>query len=144
MNFLSSNKAIITLFSLGSLVVAGTIKDINSRTVTREHAFSEELAPAERTLASDEEGNTRIALTSVTMSEAYKVDGNWEITRFITADGAVEFDKNNHAEDAKKTIKPVPMKLIGESKVMLNNDVGHVYRISLLSDFGTIAIFKDM
>jgi hypothetical protein len=143
MTVLTSKKAIIALLSLGSIVVAGTIKDINSRTVSKMHAPIMDMTPAERSLASDEINGQQIALTRVSMSEAFKVNGNWEVTRIIGSDEVVKFDKAQNPDDSKKTIT-VPMKLIGTSKVMLNNDPELVYNISLLSDFGTIAIFKKM
>ena len=144
MKVLSSKKAIIALLSLGSVVLAGTIKDINSRSVSRANAL-EELAPTERNLASDDSGmeQPKIALTRVDMSSAFKVNGTWEVTRIIGADEVVTYDKQHNPDDSKKTIK-VPMKLIGTSKVMINNDPDLVYNISLLSDFGTIAIFKQI
>lgn len=142
MKVLTSKKAIIAILGLGSVVLAGTIKDINSRTVNRARAL-EELAPVERSLASDHGVAQKIAVMRVEMSEAYKINGNWEITRIVGSDEVVTFDKLNNPEDSKKTIK-VPMRLVGTSKVMLNNDQELVYNISLLSSFGTIAIFKKM
>lgn len=142
MKVLTSKKAIIALLSLGSVVLAGTIKDINSRTVNRVQA--EELAPVERSLASDGEVSLqRIAIMKVDMNQAFKINGNWEITRIIGADEVVTFDKNQNPDDAKKSIV-IPMKLVGTSRVMINNDAELVYNISLLSDFGTIAIFKKI
>lgn len=142
MQMLTSKKAIIAILSLGSVVLAGTIKDINSRTVNRAQAA--ELAPIERSLASDGEAITqRIAIMRVDMSQAFKVNGNWEVTRIVGSDEVVTFDKNQNPEDAKKSII-IPMKLVGTSRVMINNDSEFVYNITLLSDFGTIAIFKKM
>ena len=143
MKVLTSKKAIIALMSLGSVVIAGTIKDINSRTVSKVHApiFEAALGPNERGLASEERNPPSFALTRV--SDASKVDGIWEITRIVDANDVIKFDKKNHHEDANKTIR-VPFKLIGTSKVMVNNDPKLVYDISLLSDFGTIAIFKKI
>ena len=144
MKVLTSKKAIIVALSLGSVVLAGTIKDINSRTVNKAHRELIEMAPVERSLASDEQINSpRIAVMKVTMSEAYKIDGEWEVTRIIASDERVTYDKINNPEDADKTIK-VPMKLIRTSEVMVNKDSGLVYKISLLSDFGTIAIYKTI
>lgn len=144
MKVLTSKKAIIVMLSLGSVVLAGTIKDINSRTVNKRHADVEEFAPVERSLASDAQTHSqRIAVMRVEMSEAFKIDGEWEVTRIVGADEVVTFDKNNNPEDASKTIK-VPMKLVNTSEVMVNNDRGLIYKISLLSDFGTIAIYKTI
>lgn len=142
MKVLTSKKAIIAIMGVCSVVLAGTIKDINSRTVNREHALEE--LPAERSLASSELAHSvKIALMKVNMSEAFKVNGNWEITRIVGSDEVVTYDKLNNPEDAKKMLS-VPMRLVDTSKVMVNNDQGLVYNISLLSDFGTIAIFKRM
>lgn len=141
MKVLTSKKAIIAILSLGSVVLAGTIKDINSRTVSRKHALEE--LPVERSLASDVAPSMRIAVMRVEMSEAFKVNGKWEITRIVGSDEVVTYDKLNNPEDSKKNIV-VPLKLVGTSSVMVNNDKDLVYKISLLSDFGTIAIFKKM
>ena len=141
MKVLTSKKAIIAILSLGSVVLAGTIKDINSRTVSRKHALEE--LPVERGLASDVAPSMRIAIMKVEMSEAFKVNGKWEITRIVGSDEVVTYDKLNNPEDSKKNIV-VPLKLVGTSSVMVNNDRDLVYKISLLSDFGTIAIFKKM
>lgn len=142
MKVLTSKKAIIVALSLGSVVLAGTIKDINSRTVNKKHAEAIEMAPIERNLASEEQTNTqRLAVMRVEMHEAFKIDGDWEVTRIVGADEVVTYDKNNNPEDAGKKII-VPMKLVRTSEVMVNNDKGLVYKISLLSDFGTIAIYK--
>jgi hypothetical protein len=144
MKVLTSKKAIIAILSLGSVVIAGTIKDINSRTVSRVHTpFQEAMGPNERGLASDEKGEQAIALTRVNMSDYAKINGTWEVTRIVGADEVIKFDKLNHHEDLKKTIN-ISMKLIGTSKIMINNDPELVYNISLLSDFGTIAIFKKI
>ena len=142
MKVLTSKKAIIAILSLGSVVIAGTIKDINSRTVNTARAL-EELVPAERTLASDEHATQKVAVMYVDMSKSALINGNWEITRIVGADGVVTFDKNNNPVDAKKVNK-VPMKLVSTSLVRLNNDSQLEYKISLLSNFGTIAIFKNM
>lgn len=144
MKVLTSKKAIIVALSLGSVVLAGTIKDINSRTVNRSHAEQVEMAPIERNLASEAQAERmRIAVMKVEMHEAFKIDGEWEVTRIVGSDEVVTYDKVNNPEDAHKKII-VPMKLIRTSEVMVNNDQGLVYKISLLSDFGTIAIYKTI
>jgi hypothetical protein len=144
MKVLTSKKAIIVALSLGSVVLAGTIKDINSRTVSRSHAEQVEMAPIERNLASEAQTTSqRIAVMKVEMNEAFKIDGEWEVTRIIGADETVTYDKINIPEDAHKKII-VPMKLVRTSEVMVNNDRGLVYKISLLSDFETIAIYKTI
>jgi hypothetical protein len=144
MKVLTSKKAIIVALSLGSVVLAGTIKDINSRTVNKRHAEQVEMAPIERNLASEaQSASRRIAVMKVEMNEAFKIDGDWEVTRIVGSDETVTYDKLNNTEDAHKKII-VPMKLIRTSEVMVNNDQGLIYKISLLSDFGTIAIYKTI
>ena len=142
MKVLTSKKAIITILSLGSIVFAGTIKDINSRTVNRARAL-EELAPVERNLASDFQVGGKVAVQRVELSQSHLVNGNWEIMRIIGSDGVVTLDKNSNPEDAKKDSK-IQMKLVDTSLVRLNNDKGLEYSISLFTEFGTIAIFKQM
>ena len=144
MKVLTTKKVFIVAMSLASVLLAGTIKDINSRSVNLVSVEFEESSSVERSLASkDQDDRPRIANMKVEMNEAFKINGEWEITRIVGSDKMVTFDKINNYEDANKTIK-VPMKLIQTSKVMVNNDPGLVYRISLLSDFGTIAIYKTI
>ena len=144
MKVLTTKKVFIIAMSLASVLLAGTIKDINSRSVNLVSVEFEESSSIERSLASkDQDDRPRIANMKVEMNEAFKINGEWEITRIVGSDKMVTFDKINNYEDANKTIK-VPMKLIQTSKVMVNNDPGLVYRISLLSDFGTIAIYKTI
>ena len=144
MKVLTTKKVFIVAMSLASVLLAGTIKDINSRSVNLVSVEFEESSSVERSLASkDQDDRPRIANMKVEMNEAFKINGEWEITRIVGSDKMVTFDKINNHEDANKTIK-VPMKLIQTSKVMVNNDPGLVYRISLLSDFGTIAIYKTI
>jgi hypothetical protein len=142
MKVLTSKKALIVALSLGSVVLAGTIKDINSRTVNRAHAEQVEMVPIERGLASESQVvGQRIAVMKVEMNEAFKIDGEWEVTRIVGSDEIVTYDKINNPEDAHKKII-VPMKLIRTSEVLVNKDQGLIYKISLLSNFDTIAIYK--
>jgi hypothetical protein len=142
MKTLTSKKAILGILLAGSVVLAGTWIDINSRTVSKSHDALD-LAPAERSLASNEIMRMKIAVMKVEMSEQGKVDGEWEIVRIIASNEVVTFDKNNNPEDAKKNLK-IPFKLVETSMVMLNKDKDLIYYISHLSDSGTIAIFKKM
>lgn len=142
MKVLTSKKAIISILSLGSIVLAGTIKDINSRTVTKVRVTEEEVAPVERNVASELQKVARMYVPMNALNLA-KINAKWEIVRIIGADSVPTFDKINNPEDAKKSLK-VKMELVGTSIVKLDNDKDLVYNISLLSDFGTIALFKKM
>ena len=144
MKVLTSKRGMIIALSLASVVIAGTIKDISSRSINIEPFEFAESVSVERSLASKEIVNKpRIAVMKVKMNEAFKIDGEWEITRIIGSDKNVTYDKLNNQDDANKTIK-VPLKLIKTSKVMVNNDPDLVYKVSLLSKFGTIAIYKTI
>jgi hypothetical protein len=147
MSILTSKKAIITALSLGSMVLAGTIKDINSRTVrTAQAALELELAPVDRGLASDIV-QEKVAVMPVAMNEAgmRKINGEWEITRLVASNEVVVFDKINNPEDSAKTFK-MNLDLIDTSTVRANNDNGLIFKISLLNEFDkglvTIALFK--
>lgn len=147
MRILTSKRAIITALSLCSIVLAGTIKDINSRTVRKSQAAKElELAPADRSLASNEVSlDQKVAVMSIEVNDYYRKEINtkWEITRIIKSDETVAFDKINHPEDVGKMII-VDLELIRRSTVRIDNDNEQVYFVSLLSGFGTITIFKKM
>lgn len=144
MKVLTSKKAIICFLSLGSIVLAGTIKDFKSRTV--KVASSEEIADltaAERSVAS--EAVSKVAQLWLPANEINKSKVNtvWEIVRIVGNDERVAFDKLANPEDSKKSIK-VKMELINNGIVRVNNDNGQIYNVSLLSEFGTIALYKKL
>lgn len=143
MKVLTSKKAIISILSLGSIVLAGTIKDFNSRSVSKVETTIEDFAP-ERNVASDE-ALQRVARMYVPMNaeNLAKINAKWEIMRIIGSDEVVTYDKLSNPEDKRKSLK-VDMRLVGTSLVQLDADKDLVYNISLLSEFGTIALFKKM
>lgn len=145
MKVLTSKKAIICFLSVSSIVLAGTIKDFHSRTVTSNEAevIEQEFIPAERSVAS--EAVSRVAQMWLPVNEVNneKVNAVWEITRIVDSSEQVAFDKLANPEDAKKTIK-VTMELINNGIVKVNNDKGQIYNVSLLSEFGTIALYKKL
>lgn len=147
MSILTSKKAIITALSLCSIVLAGTIKDINSRTVRKSQAAIElEETPADRSLASNEVSvDQKVAVMPLEANAFNKgeIDRKWEITRIIKNDETVAFDKINNPEDANKMIV-IDLELIKRSTVRIDKDNEQVYLVSLFSNFGTITIFKRM
>lgn len=140
MNLLSSQKAIFTILSLTTVVFAGTMKDISSRSVAKTHTVVAN-APIERYVASDVASEA--VMMTLDMSQANKINGKWEIVKIISATKEVTFDKANNVDDSNKKII-VPFKLVNATDVMVNNDKSLVYNISMLSNFGTIAIFKKI
>lgn len=143
MKVLTSKKAIICFLSLGSIVLAGTIKDINSRTVTNVETVQVEDMAIERNVASEALQNVALMYIPANADNAAKINKNWEIVRIIGSDSVVKFDKISNPEDAKKSVK-VKMKLVGTSLVQIDGDNDQVYRVSMLTEFGTIALFKKM
>lgn len=145
MKALTSKKAIIAIMSVSSIVLAGTIKDLRSHSVktTAVETQVEEILPVERSVASEAVSKVAQMYLPLNAENAAKIDGEWEITRIVGSDEKVTYDKLANSEDAKKSIK-VPLKLIGTSVVRVNKDAQLVYNVSLLSDFGTIALFKKI
>lgn len=138
-----SKKGFIFFLSVCSIVAVGAIKDFHTRSIKFENpeAIEEEIIPVERSVAS--ETGSRVAVMEVPISDLNKekINSEWEITRIIDSDEKVVFDKLAHPEDAKKNSR-VQMELIGTSLVQINRDKEQIFRISLLSDFGTIALFR--
>lgn len=145
MKLLISKKAIICFFSAGTIVLAATVKDFHSRSVKLENseAIEKEIIPVERGVASEVASRVAQLYFPLNPKNLKRINAAWEITRIVGNDQRVGFDKFANPEDAKKMIK-VPMELIGNSTVRVNKDNGQIYRISLLSDFGTIALFKKL
>lgn len=145
MKVLTSKKAIISFLSVSSIVLAGTIKDFHSRSEKLQNtaAIEKVLIPVERNVASEAVSKVAQMNLAATAENMKKINTVWEITRIVGSDEVVAFDKLANSEDSKKSIK-VPMELIGNGIVRVNKDSEQVYRVSLLSDFGTIALFKKM
>jgi hypothetical protein len=145
MKVLKSKKAIICLLSISSIVVAGTIKDIHSRNLKLQvpEAIAKSIIPVERSVASEMGVGVAQLYLPMNSDNIKKINTAWEITRIVGNDKIVAFDKLSNAEDSKKSIK-VPMELIGNGLVRVNKDNEQVYQVSLLSDFGTIALYKKL
>ena len=145
MKALTSKKAIFCILSVSSIVLAGTIKDIHSRSakVKELEATEQEIIPVERSVASEVGSKVAQMYLPMNADNIKKVNTSWEITRIVGSDEKVAFDKFANPEDAKKSIK-IKMELIGNGVVRIDNDNQQIYRVSLISEFGTIALFKKM
>ena len=145
MKALTSKKAIICFLSVSSIVLAGTIKDFHSRAVKLKNSDSieKEIIPVERSVASEAVSKVAQMYLPATAENMRKINTNWEITRIVGSDEKIAFDKIANPEDAKKTVK-VSMELVGNGIVRVNKDNEQIYRVSILSDFGTIALFKKL
>jgi hypothetical protein len=144
MKALTSKKAIIAILSVSSIVIAGTIRDMktHSKKLTVAQVEADSML-AERSVASLEVSKVAQMNLPMNAENIKKINAGWEIARIVDADKTVAFDKFQNPEDAKKSIK-IKMELVGNGIVRLNNDNQQVYRVSILSDFGTIAIFKKI
>ena len=145
MNTLTSKKAILCILSVSSIVLAGAMKNTHSSNVevVNSEIVEKIYIPVERNVASENASKVAIVWLPVNEDNNNKINTVWEITRIVKSDELVAYDKLGNAKDAKKSVK-IKMKLIKNGVVQINNDDGQVYNISLLSDFGTIAIYKKM
>jgi hypothetical protein len=144
MKEIASKKLVIAILSVSSIVIAGTIKDMktHSKKLTEEQVAADSIL-AERNVASLVESKVAQINLPMNAENIKKINSNWEIARIVDADKKVSFDKFQNPEDAKKSVK-IKMELVGNGVVRLNNDDGQIYRVSILSDFGTIALFKKI
>ena len=145
MKALLSMKGILAILSLGSIVWAGIFNSTQPHSVTTSIAAKtdSEIIPVERSVASKEVSNVAQINFPINSDNIAAINGIWEITRVVDADEKVTFDKLENPEDAKNKIE-VPLELIGNGIVRVNKDRTQNYRISLLSEIGTIALFKKL
>lgn len=80
-------------------------------------------------------------IQEVLMKDAGKINGVWNVTRLVDDKSNVVFDMNNNFADKDGNIE-VKMELVSDSTVMINNDEEQVYKISLLTEKGTLTLFK--
>jgi hypothetical protein len=145
MKLLSSKKAIISILGVSSVVLASTMRDMKSHTVLTEKLDDDkEMVPLERNVASAE-APSKVAQLYLPVNEVNikKVNATWDIARIIGSDEKVMFDKFQSQEDSKKSIK-VRLELVGNGIVRIDGDNAQIYRVSILTDFGTIALFKKV
>jgi hypothetical protein len=146
MTLLSSKKALLGILGLSSVVLASTYRDIKSHQYVEMKIDDEkeEVVPLERNVAS-EEAPSRVALLNLPLTEANfkKINGEWEISRIVDNTEKVVFDKFQNQEDVNKSMK-IKLDLIGTGIVRIDGKNEDQYRVSILTDFGTIAIFKKI
>ncbi len=150
---MSTAKAIIKAVTMGLTVVsfiavAETYYDKKFYTANFMDKVEEvriDITPAveKRVVASKEKDLPLIH--KVEMKNKSLVDGSWMITRvsqFFDDNERVVFDKYNKSEDRDAEVI-VDFKMLETSVVRINEDVQQTYRISLLTENGTIALFKE-
>lgn len=106
---------------------------------SEEEEVSMEVGNLERTVASSIE-NKGAAVQFLPMSQKNlsKINGKWEITKIIDTNGNALFDKYAQGEENKELV--VDFLMTNTSTVRVDNRID--YKVSLLTDSGTIALFK--
>ena len=77
----------------------------------------------------------------VGMGQAGKINGHWRITRILDEELLPVYDIFSSETDAARSVV-VRFELVSLSTVMIDGDAEQVYSISLLTEAGTIALFK--
>lgn len=158
MSIFTSKKAIISFLSVGSIVLAGTIKDIHSHDAAKSFSNLEsverEIIPIERNVASEAVAKAAQLYLPVNPENSRKVDGVWEITRVVGSDEKEFFLKAN-PEDSKRNSN-IKMKLVNNGIVHIETELleerllkflkiekrtEHTYIVSNMN-YGKIAIYK--
>lgn len=146
-----SHKLVASLLGLGSVMVfAGVVSDMRLHSDSFMDSLKIETATVtgrvstERFVASSNEIDLP-AVQYLPFNDINQemINGKWEIRRIVDANSEVIFDRIGHYEDRNKSIV-VNFDLVGTSTVMIDEDSAQVYKVSLLTEFGTIALFKSM
>ncbi|MFT6068690.1 MAG: hypothetical protein ACJAT2_003513 [Bacteriovoracaceae bacterium] len=133
---------------LGSAVLAGTYADLKLKS----NAFMFEnkidivsFTPEQtkRIVASRVHDFNLPAVSYLGVNEENKkkINGKWEVTRVLDTKGNAIYDSYKNAND-KKSIVIVKMEMVSTSTVVLDKDKNQTFKISLLTDKNTIALFK--
>lgn len=146
-----SPKVLAAILGLGSLVVfAGTLSDLRLHSdafmdnVKIEVPTKTGRIKTQRFVASSEQSDLpAVEYLPFNSQNQELINGKWEIRRIKAADDTIVYDKVGSYEDRNKSIV-VDFSLIGTSTVMVDNDANQVFKISLMTDYDTIALFKIM
>lgn len=134
-------------FAITAIIVGiigyGTKRDMNYRNVDHLSIYSE-IDSAERRLASEQRDDKRLKsrFLTISLSEAYKINGEWELSRIIGPDEEIKYDRFNNSGDGKKALK-INLELLEGSVVRVDKNNDHVYRIIALSSNGMISLSKE-
>jgi hypothetical protein len=107
----------------------------------------EEVSPmprAQRIVASSVDySGPRVLYIPLNEENSLYINQKWEITRINDKDGNDVFNKFENERDARVSMN-LDFELIGTGTVRIDNDDLQVYKISLLTEYDTIALFKKM
>lgn len=141
-------KALAKTFTLGvglvSLVaVAETYYDKQFYTANfmddvKEVRLNINAKPEKRIVASKEKNLPLVQ--EVTLDNSALIDGEWKITKVIDDRSEVTYDIEN---DRSNQPVIVDMKLISVGTVRIDQDIEQTFKVSYLTENGTIALFKE-
>jgi hypothetical protein len=146
-----SPKVLAALLGLGSLVVfAVTLSDLRLHSDSFMDAVKIEV-PTETGrietqcfVASSEKSDLpAVQYLPFNSTSEELINGKWEIRRITQADETVIYDKTGAYEDRNGSFV-VDFLLVATSEVMVDNDYNQVFKISLITGYDTIALFKVM
>lgn len=145
---ISTFKTYFLTSAIAGVVLAGTYADLQLRSTS--FMFEEKIdivsfkpEEADRFVASRVHSFNQPAVKYIGVNEKNKkkINGRWEVTRVLDTKGDPIYDSYSNTED-KKSIIIVDMELISTSTVALDKDPNQVFKISILTNKNTIAMFK--
>lgn len=99
---------------------------------------------AQRIVASSVDNNLpRVLYVPVNEQNSSYINQKWEITRINDMNGIDLYNKFENERDAQVQMN-LDFELIGTGTVRIDNDDLQIYKISLLTPYDTIALFKRM
>lgn len=146
MKSLFTKKFLVGFLSIGTVVVASTMRDVKSplgKEVLSQNNTSDEQIESERGLASVEGVKVAQMYLPVVEQNIKKINGEWDVTKLTGSNHVSAFNKFQNIEDTKKSLK-IKLELVGNGIVRVDGDNQLIYRVSILTDFGTIAIYKKV
>jgi hypothetical protein len=144
-------KMLMIMLSMTSVVLfAGAMIDYHKHSDAFMDQFKleiQEVSPiprAQRIVASSSDNSApRVQYVPVNEQNSLYINQKWEITRINDKDGNDIFNKFENENDAKVQMN-LDFELIGTSTVRIDNDDLQIYKISLITPYDTIALFKRM
>jgi hypothetical protein len=153
--FNGSFKLLATSFGVGSvLVIKGFVSDVNL--YSNKFMNDNEIKPAiatekvvtevAKSVALPVSNQPKIQFLSMSDANKKKLEGEWEITVITESIGGkdeVVYNKHQRSADRSKMIK-VNFEQIDTSIVRIDGDDLSTYKVSYLTEYNTIALFKEI
>lgn len=145
---LSTFKTYFLSTLIGSAVLAGTYADLKLK--SNSFMFENKIdivsftpEQTKRIVASRVHDFNLPAVSYLGVNEENKkkINGRWEVTRVLDTKGNPIYDTFKNKSD-RQSIVVVNMEMVSTSTVVLDKDRNQTFKISLLTDKNTIALFK--